>query len=257
MHPDPLTTISAFLSRWAARQDDPDRALPIPTLTVCALRLTSAIVEKGGAHAAEDFAALWHHAGRPPVAPVPSLDLRHAPEGALSLNGRLRRVAIITAGPVAAWTIYEGLSLGTLSISSRHLIEAAAACGAASLTAQTPTRREALAAFAATLPSHGDPMTCTLCGATIPDGAPTDSWLSEDEDGEERDLHAHPGCERIRLEVDADEWETGALPTLLAEWLEDGDSGAQATAWAAAGDCEYGRAVVRIATRRASAGRTP
>lgn len=100
-------------------------------------------------------------------------------------------------------------------------------------------------------------MTCTLCGAPIPDGAPRASWLWEDDRGEEHDLHAHPGCERIRLEIDVDEWEEGALPTLLSDWIDDGDSGAQAIAWAAAGDCEYGRAVVRIAALRASAGRTP
>lgn len=142
MHPDPLTRISTHLARWAARQDDPDRALPTPTPAVCALRLTSAIMETGGASAGEDLAALWHHVGRPPL------------ETFRDLDGRRRRVVIIAAGPIAAWTIHEDLTFGGLSISSHHLIEIAAALGAASMTTQTTTLREALAAFASTLPAR-------------------------------------------------------------------------------------------------------
>lgn len=124
MHPDPLTTLSAFLARWAARQDDPDRAIPIPTTEVCAMRLTSAIMETRGAHASDTLAALWHHAGRPPM------------ETVLSIDDRLRRVAIVTTGPIAAWTLYEDITLGGVALGGYRLIEIAAACGAASLTAE-------------------------------------------------------------------------------------------------------------------------
>lgn len=142
MHPDPLTTLSAFLARWAARMDTPGATTYIPSADVCALSLTTTIMQTEGAHAGDTLAALWHHCARPPM------------ETTLSLDGRFRRVAIITAGPIAAWTIYEDLTLGTLSISSHHLIEIAAACGAASLTDASLTHGEALAAFAATLPTR-------------------------------------------------------------------------------------------------------
>lgn len=141
MHPDPLTTLSAFLSRWAARMDNPGTITYIPTPALCALSLTTTIMQTDGAHASDTLAALWHHCARPPM------------ETALRLpSHRLRRVAIVTSGPIAAWTIYEDIALGGIDITGYRLIEIAAACGAASLTPQTLTRREALAAFAATLP---------------------------------------------------------------------------------------------------------
>lgn len=150
MTPDPLTTLSAFLSRWAARQDDPDRAIPIPSADVCAIRLTSAIMETRGVHAGDTLAAFWHHC----LAALWHHCARPAMETPYSLDGRLRRVAIITAGPIAAWTIYEDIALGGVDASGYRLIEITAALGAASLTAQTLTRREALAAFVATLPAR-------------------------------------------------------------------------------------------------------
>jgi len=88
---------------------------------------------------------------------------------------------------------------------------------------------------------------CSLCGADIPEGAPHESWEWDDRDawldenpdapdpaddlGEDDDepeylvtLYAHAGCKRLQQLVDVKRWESGTLPDLVAEWIEDANT---------------------------------